>query len=162
MNIAITLSLFLLITSPYEACNKKQFSEIPGILAKLRNKSADNEEVENEAKAVIKSFQVQEEDSHNSLKLINYINVIKILIVFLMTQLSGVNILTSYMVDIFSSVQIEEFTLVLITGMAEMVFSFLQMIIADKLGRCINLCWYTYNQFQFFWFCEILFLSNQF
>ena len=140
MNIAITLSLFLLITSPYEVCNKKQFSEIPGILAKLRNKSADNEEVENEAKAVIKSFQVQEEDSHNSLKLINYINVIKILIVFLMTQLSGVNILTSYMVDIFSSVQIEEFTLVLITGMAEMVFSFLQMIIADKLGRCINLC----------------------
>ena len=158
MNIAITLSLYLLITTPYEACKKKQFAEIPSILAKLRNKSADDEEVGNEVKAVIKSFQVQKEDNYNSLKSINYKNVVKILLVFLMTQLSGVNVLTSFMVDIFSSVQIEEFTLVLITGLAEMVFSFLQMIIADKLGRCINLCWYTYNQFQSLWFCKILFL----
>ena len=150
MNIAITLSLYLLITTPYEAGKKKQFTDIPRILAKLRNKSADDEEVENEAKAVMKSFQVQEESNYNPLKSVNYKNVVKILVVFLMTQLSGVNVLTSYVVDIFGSVQIEEVTLVLITGMAEMVFSFLQMIIADKLGRCINLCWYTYNQFQFF------------
>ena len=140
MNIAITLSLYLLITTPYEAGKKKQLTEIPRILAKLRNKSADDEEVENEAKAVMKSFQVQEESNYNPLKSVNYKNVVKILVVFLMTQLSGVNVLTSYVVDIFGSVQIEEVTLVLITGMAEMVFSFLQMIIADKLGRCINLC----------------------
>ena len=48
MNMAITLSLYLLITTPYEAGNKKQFAEIPHILAKLRNKSADNEEGERE------------------------------------------------------------------------------------------------------------------
>ena len=140
MNIAITLSLYLLITTPYEAGKKKQFAEIPRILAMLRNKSADDQELENEAKAVIKSCQVQIESNYTSLKSLNYKNVVKILVVFLMTQLSGVNVLTSYMVDIFSSAQIKEFTLVLITGMAEMVFSFLQMIIADKLGRCINLC----------------------
>ena len=138
MNIAITLSLYFLITTPYEAGSKKQFTEVPLILAKLRNKSAD--EVQHEAKAIIKCVQAQEENKYNSLKSVNYKNIFLLMVVFLMTQLSGVNVLTSYVVDIFSSVQIEVFTLVLITGMAEMFFSFLQMIFADKLGRCINLC----------------------
>ena len=140
MNITITISLFFLITSPYEAGRKGDFTELPIILTKLRKKTV--QDVQAEAHSILEELQKvgSEKSFIQKMKLINGKNVLIVLVVFLMTQLSGINVLTSYMVDIFSSVPIAEFTLVLITGLAEMVFSFLQMIIADKLGRCINLC----------------------
>ena len=69
------------------------------------------------------------------MKHLNKKHVMIVLVVILMSKLSGMGILTTYLVDIFSSTGIQEFTLVLTTGISEMVFSFLQMIIADKLGR---------------------------
>ena len=66
---------------------------------------------------------------------LNKKHVMVVLIVILMSKLSGMGILTTYLVDIFSPTGIQEFTLVLTTGVSEMVFSFLQMVIADKLGR---------------------------
>ena len=67
--------------------------------------------------------------------MINFKHVAIMLNLFLMSQLSGINVLTSYLVDIFSSLEIPEFTLVLVTGLSEIIFSFLQMVISDKLGR---------------------------
>ena len=69
------------------------------------------------------------------LKNLNKKHLLVVLVVILMTNISGMNLLTTYLVDIFSSTGIQEFPLVLTTGLSEMVFSFLQMIIADKLGR---------------------------
>ena len=43
--------------------------------------------------------------------------------------------ITTYVVDIFSYSSISEFVVVLVTGFSEMGFSFLQMVIADKVGR---------------------------
>merc|ERR1719300_1585158 len=55
MNIAITVSLFFLITSPYEIGRKGNFTEIPAILAKLRGKTI--QEVQNETQLIIQDLQ---------------------------------------------------------------------------------------------------------
>jgi len=135
MNIAITGSLFFLVISPYELGRKGRAAEIPRILSKLRRKTV--QEVEDETQSIIQDLRKvnKEEKVLDKMKRIDGKNLLIVLVVFSMTQFSGINVLTSYMVDIFSSIQIGEFTLVLITGLAEMFFSFLQMIIADKLGR---------------------------
>ena len=100
-----------------------------------RNKG--NEDLQNEAQLIIKEVQVSSsaEDNLHILKQLNKKHLLVVLTVILMTNISGMNLLTTYLVDIFSSTGIQEFTLVLTTGLAEMVFSFIQMIIADKLGR---------------------------
>ena len=90
-----------------------------------------------EAQLIIKEVEgvSKAEASLHTLKNLNKKHVIQVLIVILMGKLSGMTILTTYLVDIFSSTGIQELTLLLTTGLAEMIFSFLQMIIADKLGR---------------------------
>ena len=100
-----------------------------------RNK--ENEDLQNEAQLIIKEVEVSSsaEDNLHILKQLNKKHLLVVLTVILMTNISGMNLLTTYLVDIFSSTGIQEFTLVLTTGLAEMVFSFIQMIIADKLGR---------------------------
>ena len=67
--------------------------------------------------------------------MINKKNLVIVVVVFLMTQVSGMNILTSYMVDIFNTVPVSEFMIVLVAGLSEMLFSFMQMIVANNLGR---------------------------
>ena len=84
---------------------KGNFTEIPAILAKLRGKTI--QEVQNETQLIIQDLQkvANEHKFLEKVKLIDGKNVLIVLVVFLMTQLSGVNVLTSYMVDIFSSVE---------------------------------------------------------
>ena len=84
---------------------KGNFTEIPAILAKLRGKTI--QEVQDESQLIIQELQKVAKDHKflEQVKLINGKNVIIVLVVFLMTKLSGVSVLTSYMVDIFSSVQ---------------------------------------------------------
>ena len=57
------------------------------------------------------------------------------MVVVAMTHLSGCTVITTYVVDIFSSSAIPEILLVLVTGFSEMGFSFFQLLIADRLGR---------------------------
>ena len=84
---------------------KGNFTEIPAILAKLRGKTI--QEVQNETQLIIQNLQkvANEHKFLEKVKLIDGKNVLIVLVVFLMTKLSGVSVLTSYMVDIFSSVQ---------------------------------------------------------
>lgn len=93
--------------------------------------------MQSEAQLIIKEVEgvSKAEACLHTLKNLNKKHVIQVLIVILMGKLSGMTILTTYLVDIFSSTGIQELTLLLTTGLAEMIFSFLQMIIADKLGR---------------------------
>ena len=111
------------------------FSGIPPILAKLRGKSHEN--ILSETEIIIDDLQKLPTNQSflDQVKMINFKHVAIMLNLFLMSQLSGINVLTSYLVDIFSSLEIPEFTLVLVTGLSEIIFSFLQMVISDKLGR---------------------------
>ena len=93
--------------------------------------------MQKETQSIVKEVEVTSNTTGrlNVLRNVNKKHVMVVLEVILMSKLSGMGILTTYLVDIFSSTGIQEFTLVLTTGLAEMIFSFLQMVIADKLGR---------------------------
>ena len=140
LHTVILCAMFLLILSPYELARAKKEEKVIEALAKLRNAAA--EDVVPEAKFIRKDVE-DEMTTHKS----NILNTMKnlnktslknlgiVLIVFSMTHLSSCTVITTYVVDIFSSSSISELVLVLVTGFSEMGFSFIQMIIADKLGR---------------------------
>ena len=58
-----------------------------------------------------------------------------ILVIFSFTHLSGITVITTFLVDIFSSFGIAEIVLVMVSSASEMVFSFLQIMVANKIGR---------------------------
>lgn len=140
LHTVILCAMFLLIPSPYELARANKEEKVIEALAKLRNAAA--EDVVPEAKFISKDVE-DEMTTHKS----NILNTMKnlnktslknlgiVLIVVSMTHLSGCTVITTYVVDIFSSSSISEVVLVLVTGFSEMGFSFLQMVIADKLGR---------------------------
>ena len=113
--------------------------------------------MQNEAQEIIKEVEASSTSvgCFDVMKRLNKKHVMIVLVVILMSKLSGMGILTTYLVDIFSSTGIQEFTLVLTTGISEMVFSFLQMIIADRLGRFGFYIGYLFGYF-------ILFLGKHF
>ena len=72
------------------------------------------------------------------------------LVVVTMSHMSGVSLITTYIVDIFCSTGISEIVLVLVTGLSEMLFSSFQVIIADKLGRSELICFWQFHMISLF------------
>ena len=58
-----------------------------------------------------------------------------ILVIFSFTHLSGITVITTFLVDIFSSFGIAEIVLVMVSSVSEMVSSFLQIMVANRIGR---------------------------
>ena len=72
----------------------------------------------------------------HKLQKLNKKNVLVVWVVYVFfSNLAGINIMASYLPEIFSSTNLPESVLVICYGASEMIFSFLQMLIADKLGR---------------------------
>ena len=88
---------------------------------------SDKERLERKGKRLIESLKSMDRSSVQKM--------IVILTVFSFSHLSGVNILTAFLVDIFASTGISEFIVVVASGFSEMFFSFIQTLIADRLGR---------------------------
>ena len=133
-------ALFTLILSPYELARADNQDKMVENLVKLRNKPA--KEVLSEANAISKVVEDEKEIRKNNLletmkqmDKSSLKNLGIILVVFSMTPLSGITVITTFLVDIFSSTGISEIVLVLVTGLSEMGFSFFQMLIADRLDR---------------------------
>jgi len=133
-------ALFTLISSPYEQARADDQDKMVEILVKLRNMPA--EDVMDEASLITK--EVEDEKARrndNMLETINRIynsnfkNLGIVLVVFSMSHLSGITVITTFLVDIFSKTGISDIVLVLVTSFSEIVFSFFQMMVADKLGR---------------------------
>ena len=136
VNIFLSLLSLFLVKSPYEAARKNNYDQTSYILSKLRNKKEQN--VQNEVNKIrdeIEGNQNSEKKTIIILKNLNKKNVYILFIIFSMTQLCGLSILTTYMVDIFSSTNIDQLTLLLLYGISNIASSFLQMVIADKFGR---------------------------
>ena len=130
--------MLALVKSPYEIGRKENQSdtELAQNVARLRR--ANIEEVEREVQSLL--TEIEKEKEHVSfterLKNLNYSNVFTIFVVFvLFSVLSGMNVMTSYMVEIFRSLEVSQPVLLISYGAAELVFSFLQMTIADMFGR---------------------------
>ena len=142
LHVVICCSLFKLVPSPYEWTRVDNNDKAIEVLAKLRN--VVFEDVILEATFIRK--EVEEEKSCQ----LNFLNKLKnlqktglkklgiALAVFTMTHMSGVTVITTYVVDIFSSSGISDGILVLVTGFSEMGFSFLHLFVADKLGRWVS------------------------
>ena len=138
VNIFLSILSIYLIKSPYEAARKNNYLETQYILTKLRNKKAQY--VQDEIHVIQHEVEEKSNTSHKNktveiVKNLDKKNVFILLVIFSMTQMCGLSILTTYMVDIFSSTNIDQLTLLLIYGAANIASSFLQMVIADKFGR---------------------------
>ena len=138
VNIFLSILSINLVKSPYEAARKNNYQETEYILTKLRNKKV--EYVQHEIQII--RHEIEENDNNRvknkamqTLKNLDKKNVVILLVIFSMTQMCGLSIITTYMVDIFSSTNIDQLTLLLIYGTANIASSFLQMVIADKFGR---------------------------
>ena len=133
-------ALLTLIHSPQELARAGKEKQVHEVLAKLRNVPAD--QVVEEANIMMKD--VEDEKLSHRLNLVETLQslgesgLLKLctaMVVVAMTHLSGCTVITTYVVDIFSSSAIPEILLVLVTGFSEMGFSFFQLLIADRLGR---------------------------
>jgi len=133
------LALFTLIQSPNELARNEKSAKMVEVLKKLRNTNDDViKEAQNITKAVEDDKIVLKKDHINYMKPMDKAKFKKwgvILTVFSLSHLSGINVISTFLLDTFSSTDISDFTLVFVASLAEMIFSFFQMIIADRLGR---------------------------
>ena len=142
LHAVICCSLFKLVPSPYELTRADNKDKVIEVLAKLRN--VVSEDVILEAAFIWKEVEEEKTCQSNFLNRFERLhkaglkNLGITLVVFTMTHMSGVTVITTYVVDIFSSSGISEVVLVLVTGFSEMGFSFFHLFVADKLGRWVS------------------------
>ena len=133
----ITLSLFFLIKTPHELARQNKYQEIEIVLGKIRGNMA-NSEIQKEIE-MLRTLNCGESDSQGFIQKFRKLNWKKVTVLWvvyvLITNISGINIISSYLLEIFSNIQVQGSILVICYGTSEMIFSFLQMLIADKFGR---------------------------
>ena len=132
----ITLSLFFITQTPHELGRQNKYQEIQEILRKMR----DNSDLEILKEVELLKDQIGEESVAEpfiiKLKKLNKKNVFILWVVFCtFSNLAGINIISSFLLEIFSDLKVSGSLLIICYGASEMVFSFLQMLIADKFGR---------------------------
>ena len=135
----LSFALLTLASSPYELARADNHDKIIGVLAKLRNIPEDD--VVKEANLITKDVEneklTRKINMLDTLKKMDLKKLAIILVVFSMPHLSGILVLTTFLVDIFSPTGISIIVLVSVVGISEMVFSFFHMMIADRFGRYI-------------------------
>ena len=132
----ITVSLLFMTTTPYELGRKSKYQEIKVVLGKIRDKS--DSEIQKEME--ILKLQIGSESAAKSysekIKKLNKKNVFVLWVVYVFfSNLAGINIISVYLLEIFSDIKVPGSVLVICYGASEMIFSFLQMLVADKFGR---------------------------
>ena len=131
---------FCLTVSPYEAAKNKEREEILKVLRRLR--TGESHDLEAEAQSI-----QQQEDTRKDMegkKLMEFLKTLDstflkkmavILTVFSFGNLSGIYVMNAFIVDIFVSTGVSKFIVVVSAGLSEVVFSFIQSVIANRLGR---------------------------
>ena len=133
---AITLSLLFMTKTPHELGRQNKYGEIKVILEKIREKSGSEILKEIEMLKIQIGTESDTEPFFQKIKKLNKKKVFVLLVVYVFfSNLAGINIISTYLLEIFSDLQVSGSILVIFYGGSEMVFSFLQMLIADKFGR---------------------------
>ena len=132
----ITLSLLFMTKTPHELGRQNKYQEIKIVLEKIRDKS------DSEIQKEIEHLKIQigrESDTEPFIHKIRKLNKRKVFVLWVVyvffSNLAGINIISTYLLEIFRNIQVPGSVLVIFYGASEMVFSFLQMVIADKFGR---------------------------
>ena len=133
----LTVSLFFMTKTPHELGRQKKYKEIEITLRTLRDNKSDSEiQQEVEMLKMQVGNKMDTEPNIHKLQKLNKKNVFVVWVVYVFfSNLAGINIMASYLPEIFSNNNLPESVLVICYGVSEMIFSFLQMLIADKLGR---------------------------
>ena len=140
LHVVLFAAVLLLMPTPRELARAGNIDKITQVLEKLR--SDDKETIIEEATVIRKAVEKEKIDLKKSMrermKMMEKTLFKKwgiILMVFSFSHLTGINVISTFLVDIFSSTEISDFVLVLVSGVSEMIFSFLAMMVADRLGR---------------------------
>ena len=132
---ALLCALIKLPPSPYDLAKEGMMDTLMESLKSLRG----IEDVDNEAKSIVKAVEEKKWKTMKTIPGILDLTTLKkiaiIMTVFSFVQFTGINVIVTYVVDIFSSTNISTFTLVVVTSSSEVIFSFFQAVIADKLRR---------------------------
>ena len=130
----LLVSCFL-AQSPHEVAVSGNIDKVVQILAKLRK--CEKTDVLDEAEKIMKAEQDKEPNlfKFQALFKVSFKKLSIILMVFSFTHLSGITVITTFLVDIFSSFGIAEIVLVTVSSVSEIVFSFLQILVANRIGR---------------------------
>ena len=132
------LALSFLVESPFELARSGDQQKMVEVLAKLRN--LPPEDIADEANKINEEEQEREKNLNMLAAVRDFDKTCMrklsiILVVFSFTHLSGITVITTFLIDIFSRFGIPAIWLVMASSVSEMFFSFLQMMIADKIGR---------------------------
>jgi len=140
LHVVLFAAVLLLMPTPRELARDGDIDKIIQVLEKLR--SDDKETIIEEARVIRKAVEKEKIDLKKSMrkrmKMMDKTLFKKwgiILMVFSFNQLTGIMVTSAFLVDIFSSTEISDFVLVMARGVSEMIFSFLVMMVADRLGR---------------------------
>ena len=140
LRVVLFAAVLLLMPTPRELARAGNIDKITQVLEKLR--SDDKETIIEEATVIRKAVEKEKIDLKKSMrermKMMEKTLFKKwgiILMVFSFSHLTGIYVISAFLVDIFSSTEISDFVLVLVRGVSEMIFSFLAMMVADRLGR---------------------------
>ena len=132
----ITLSLLFMTKTPHELGRQNKYQEIKIVLEKIRDKS------DSEIQKEIEHLKIQigrESDTEPFIHKIRKLNKRKVFVLWVVyvffSNLAGINIISTYLLEIFRNIKVPGSVLVICYGASEMIFSFLQMVIADKFGR---------------------------
>ena len=132
----MSVSLLFMTKSPPELGRKNEYQEMKIILDKIRDKSESEIQKEIEMIKVQIGSESDTEPFINKIRKLNKKNVFILWVVYVFfSNLAGINIISTYLLEIFSNIQVPGSVLVICYGASEMIFSFLQMLIADKFGR---------------------------
>ena len=140
LHVVLFAAVLLLMPTPRELARDGDIDKIIQVLEKLR--SDDKETIIEEARVIRKAVEKEKIDLKKSMrkrmKMMDKTLFKKwgiILMVFSFNHLTGIMVTSAFLVDIFSSTEISDFVLVMARGVSEMIFSFLVMMVADRLGR---------------------------
>ena len=132
----MSVSLLFMTKSPQELGRKNEYQEMKIILGKIRDKSESEIQKETEMIKIQIGSESDTEPFIHKIRKLNKKNVFVLWVVYVFfSNVAGINIISTYLLEIFSNIQVPGSVLVICYGASEMTFSFLQMLIADKFGR---------------------------
>lgn len=106
------------------------------ILQRIRNKTDSEIQEEVDMLKIQIDTESDTEPFINKIRKLNKKNVFVLFVVYvLLGNLAGIGIISSYLLEIFSDIQVQGSFLVISYGVSELIFSFFFLFIADKFGR---------------------------
>ena len=120
---AITLSLLFMIKTPHELGRQNKYQETKIILEKIRDKSDSEIQKEIEMLKIQIGTESDTEPFFHKIRKLNKKKVFVLWVVYVFfSNLAGINIISTYLLEIFSNIQVSGSVLVICYGASEMVF----------------------------------------